>query len=289
MSDLERLRAESEALAAELPELSGLVRQQATAHPGGAPRQKAGHGEDFWQYRSQTPEDSAGAIDWRRSATGDEFYIREHELQTAQLLEVWVDPSPGFDWKSEDQLLTKADEARVLTTAIALRFSEEGDLTAALGGVKAPARANRAADYLLSDSVLPNRDLAPPPSRRDASFAILASDFYGDIGAIERWVLQSAGKSIQGILLQVCDPLETSFPFQGRMKFTRPGGKAEKIFGRVEGLRDDYLERFEARQTQIAELARRVGWTYRTHVTGEPRRGVCFDLMNFLAATGGGK
>ena len=51
MRDLNRLRAEAETLASELPEFSVLTRQQATAHPGGASRQRAGHQqsyEDTW-------------------------------------------------------------------------------------------------------------------------------------------------------------------------------------------------------------------------------------------------
>ena len=101
MRDTDRLRADAESLAAQLPEFQLLERELSTGHYGGAPRKRAGHGEEFWQYRSQTPEDSASAIDWRRSATGDDFYIREQELQTARLMEIWVDPSEGFDWRSD--------------------------------------------------------------------------------------------------------------------------------------------------------------------------------------------
>ena len=127
MRDLHRLRSEAEILAAELPDFQALTKERVTAQPGGAPRQRAGHGEDFWQYRSQSPEDSASAIDWRRSATGDDFYIREHELQSARLLEIGMDGSEGFDWSGDAKRFSKADEARVILTSIALRFAEDGD------------------------------------------------------------------------------------------------------------------------------------------------------------------
>ena len=106
------LRAEAETLSEGLPTIEMLAGYRTTAQSGAASRQRSGTGEDFWQYRGQTPDDSAASIDWRRSATGDELYIREHELQSARLLSIWADGSKSFDWKSDRAPLTKADAAR---------------------------------------------------------------------------------------------------------------------------------------------------------------------------------
>ncbi|MAP96432.1 MAG: hypothetical protein CMK07_15915 [Ponticaulis sp.] len=282
MRDTDRLRADAESLAAQLPEFQLLERELSTGHYGGAPRKRAGHGEEFWQYRSQTPEDSASAIDWRRSATGDDFYIREQELQTARLMEIWVDPSEGFDWRSDENLPTKADEARVLLTALALRFAESGDLAAVLGSSKHPGRSSQLASKLIEDSCQTAASSAMPPLRNETGHVVIASDFYGNPEPLRNWVRQTAAKGCQGLLLQVVDPMEADFPFAGRVRFRRPGGALSRIFGRTEGLKDDYLERFKTRQAEIRAIAQRVGWSFQTCVVGEPRRALAHKLMTGL-------
>ena len=286
MRDLNRLRAEAETLASELPEFSLLTRQQATAHPGGAPRQRAGHGEDFWQYRGQTPEDSAGAIDWRRSATGDELYIREHELQTARQMEIWVDPAPGFDWTSSREHLTKAEEARIILTALAYKFCEEGDRARVLGGMSGAMNAGQIIGKALEEFDHPGRSSAPHMPQRDSSIVIIASDFYGDMDDMARAITSAASDGASGMLLQICDPMEIEFPFSGRIKFSKPGSTLSRIFGRTEDLKDAYTERFQARQDAVRELASRIGWGFETHISGNIRRPLAFRIMQDLATVG---
>ena len=40
----------------------------ATVAMGFHGRRRAGHGENFWQYRQAVPGDARSAVDWRRSA-----------------------------------------------------------------------------------------------------------------------------------------------------------------------------------------------------------------------------
>ncbi|MAK60091.1 MAG: hypothetical protein CMK09_03845 [Ponticaulis sp.] len=286
MSDPDRLRAEAEALAAELPDFPSLTRDRSTAQHGGAPRQRAGHGEDFWQYRGQTPEDSANSIDWRRSATGDDYFIREHELQTARLLEVGVDVGSGFNWAGAKDQLTKAQEAKVILTSLAIRFVENGDLAAVLGSGKPPARSGDLSARIIEELIYERSDQFIPNVRRETSAIIYASDFYGDLTALNDWVRLCASNSLPGVLLQVIDPLEAEFPFSGRVKFKRPGGLKERIFGRTEDLKDDYFKRFMDRQYAVKHLAEQVGWHFEAHIVGEPRRPLAFRIMQAMAQAG---
>ena len=286
MRDLNRLRAEAETLASELPEFSVLTRQQATAHPGGAPRQRAGHGEDFWQYRGRTPEDSANAIDWRRSATGDELFIREHELQTARQMEIWVDPSSGFDWTSVKGGLTKAEEARIILAALAFQFCAEGDRARVLGSGKGAFNAGQVIQKSLEAFDQPNRSDVPSVPKRDSSIVIIASDFYSNLDDMARAISSAASDGASGMLLQICDPMEVEFPFSGRVKFRRPGSTLSRIFGRTEDLKDTYEERFKKRQDAVRALAARIGWGFETHVLGNTRRPLAFRMMQDLAGAG---
>lgn len=286
MRDLNRLRALAETLASELPEYSLLAQQQATAAPGASPRKRSGHGEDFWQYRGRTPEDSSSSIDWRRSATGDELYIREHELQTARQMEIWLDPSAGFDWTGSDDRLTKADEARVMLLGLAKRFADEGDRVGVLGGAKAPS-ANNVLPNILEDFELPNRAAHPPVPRRESSLLLIVSDFYTGLDEMSRFAHSAAANGQMGVLLQICDPMEVEFPFTGRVRFSRPGGTLSRIFGRTEGLKEAYDKRFKARQDAVRDLAARIGWGFEAHMTGAERRPSAYRVMQSLITSGG--
>ena len=86
------LRAGAEAEAARLPALLARAEQLAGAVlPGAHGRRRAGTGDDFWQYRPAQIGDSRRAIDHRRSARGDQEFVREREWQIAQsvMLYAW--------------------------------------------------------------------------------------------------------------------------------------------------------------------------------------------------------
>ncbi|MEO0451746.1 MAG: DUF58 domain-containing protein, partial [Pseudomonadota bacterium] len=108
MISLSTLRADAEALARQLPGLSLQAAAADLVHPGAAGRKRAGSGEQFWQYRRYAQTDAADRIDWRRSARGDEYFVRETELETARTILSWVDPNAGFDWSSDPGRETKA-------------------------------------------------------------------------------------------------------------------------------------------------------------------------------------
>jgi len=74
------LRRRAEKLAAGYPALQAEAeRVAAVVAQGVHGRRRPGQGETFWQYRNYQPSDSANQIDWRRSARGDQVYIRENE------------------------------------------------------------------------------------------------------------------------------------------------------------------------------------------------------------------
>ncbi|MEM8616352.1 MAG: DUF58 domain-containing protein, partial [Pseudomonadota bacterium] len=105
---LSTLRAEAEVLTRQLPDLMIQADAADLVHPGAAGRKRAGSGEQFWQYRRYAQTDAADRIDWRRSARGDEYFVRETELETARTVLFWCDGEPGFDWASEAGATTKA-------------------------------------------------------------------------------------------------------------------------------------------------------------------------------------
>ena len=86
------LRRDAEKVAGALPELLAQAEHlAASVAMGFHGRRRAGHGENFWQYRQAVPGDPRSAVDWRRSGKSDQQFIREMEWEAAQTVSVWVD------------------------------------------------------------------------------------------------------------------------------------------------------------------------------------------------------
>jgi uncharacterized protein (DUF58 family) len=100
--------------------------------------------------------------------------------------------------------------------------------------------------------------------------AVFLSDFLGDPAPAESALVQAADRGIKGLLIQVLDPLELTFPWDGRTVFTSMGGSLAHETQQAGDLRARYLDRLAARQALLADLARRTGWLYLSHDTGKP-------------------
>ena len=100
-SDLWALEGEAHALAARLPELvlDALKVANTVAH-GIHGRRRAGSGETFWQFRQFQGGDPATIIDWRRSASSDQLYVREREWEASHTFWLWPDISASMAFRS---------------------------------------------------------------------------------------------------------------------------------------------------------------------------------------------
>lgn len=263
------LRAEAERLARQLPGLNFKAEASEAAHIGSAGRRRAGTGETFWQYRRHVQEDDANRIDWRRSAMGDDLYVRETELETARTVMFWADDNPGFRWKGDGDLRTKAEEAILLMLTMAIQMSREGERIGSLGSGRRPSFGKRAIDRLATDLLRGTGGHFPSPPRAAATL-LVASDFYDPIPEWSARLSPLAGKCPEGVLLAVSAPVEVDFPYEGRMKLSRPGAGIDRILGRAETMRAEYQRRFAEQREGLEALARKMGWGFVAHVTGSP-------------------
>ncbi|MBL8551444.1 MAG: DUF58 domain-containing protein [Hyphomonadaceae bacterium] len=267
MSPVDSSRTEAAALAGELPGILLEARRLAAAAPGAHGRRRAGQGEAFWQYRDHRPEDGAKLVDWRRSARGERLYVREREREAAQTALFWLDPSPGFDWRSGPSLPSKRRRALVLSLALATLLNRGGERVGALG---ATTRAGqRAVDLLAMDLVHPQAPDPHPPINR-ACF-VLASDFYAPVETWRTRLARMSANGSSGALLMICDPAEEDFPFEGRTLFHEVGsGRSEVLLGRAETARAQFAERLETHRRTLREMARALGFLTILHRTDKP-------------------
>ena len=267
MISLSTLRADAEALARQLPGLSLQAAAADIIHPGAAGRKRAGSGEQFWQYRRYAQTDAADRIDWRRSARGDEYFVRETELETARTVLFWTDPHAGFDWSSDPGRETKADRARTVMLALAILLAKDGERIGLLSGTRPASLGKAAADRVAEDLLSVQSPQIEPP--RGQSMAVIASDFYDGVDAWRSRLAPLAARCREGVLLAVSDPIEHDFPFRGRTRFSRPGTPLDRLFGRAETVRDTYLERLTRHEADLQALAASMGWALIRHRTDQ--------------------
>lgn len=270
------LEGEAHSLADRLPELVlDAMRISSTVAHGIHGRRRSGPGETFWQFRQLGALDAATSIDWRRSASSDHLYIREREWEAAHTVWLWPDLSASMNFKSHLSATTKRDRALVLALAAAELLVAGGERVGLLGLTR-PTAARRAASRLAEALVLhdgkPELARSLPPEVRLARFtgAILISDFLDPVETIAARLRAIAGADVSGHLVQVLDPAEETLPYDGRAEFIGPEDGAHWVADRVESLRDRYQAKLKAHREELAEVARRLGWTFLVHHTDRP-------------------
>ncbi|MAC82036.1 MAG: DUF58 domain-containing protein [Rhodobacteraceae bacterium] len=284
------LRQRSETEASALPPLLARAEQLAgTVLLGDHGRRRAGMGDDFWQYRPAQLGDSRRMIDHRRSARGDQQFVREREWQIAQSVMIWVDQGASMRFTSEPQgkkaLPEKIDRARLLALATSVLLVRGGERVGLTGTSLPPRRGNmqimRLAEFLSVDD---DQDYAPPEHRAmiPHARAVFISDFLGDMTQVRLALTKAADRGVRGVLLQVLDPAEEMFPFHGRTIFESVGGSIRHETLKAGELRARYQERLAARKDELFQLCRVTGWQFGTHHTGESAQSALLWLYRAL-------
>ena len=286
----------AEQLAAALPALLvAAERVAATVVQGVHGRRRVGSGETFWQYRRYQGGDSASAIDWRQSAKSQKTFVRENEWEAAQSGWLWRDRSASMDYQSGGAVERKQDRADLLLLALASLLLRGGEHVG-LYGQDTTATGGRATLTRLGAHLQDRRAPAPaqsglPEAGRLPRFAqlVLFGDFLAPLDEVEAMVKRFADQGARGHLVQILDPAEEDLPFLGRTEFEGPEDEGRLLIGRVESLRDDYIDRMAARRQSLRDIARRAGWGFASHRTDRPPQTALLALYSALSNDFGGE
>ena len=190
-------------------------------------RRRAGSGENFWQFRRYVSGEEARRIDWRRSARGDELYVREKEWEAAHTVWIWPDRSPSMKFSSRTALKSKLE--RTLGD-LASRLPKCWSMLAngsAFPGLMRPtgsrAVIDRMADAITHD---PNERASLPQGFAPAPLAeiVVISDLWSPVEEIRTTLSQLSANGAHGHLVQIVDPAEETFPYSGHVEFIEPEG-----------------------------------------------------------------
>lgn len=273
-------------MAARVPAL--LIESQRVAHTvahGTHGRRRAGPGETFWQFRHYDMNDARSGIDWRRSASSDHLFVREREWEAAHTVWLWVDVSPSMRFRSTLAPVSKESRSLVLALALAELLARGGERVGLMGGPPFTGRAaaRRVAEMLLGDT----SEASLPPNAKLSRFSecLLVSDFLEPIPAMAEHFEAIAAQGVRGHLVQVLDPAEETLPYTGRTEFAASEGRERMIAGRAETLRERYQERLKRHRIDLADVTRRLGWSFIVHHTDRPPEEALLAIHSRLAGS----
>ncbi len=285
------LRARAEDEAARLPALLARAEHLAGAILLGAHgRRRAGMGDDFWQYRPAQLGDSSRMIDHRRSAMGDQEFVREREWQIAQSVMLWIDQGASMRFSSDPKLPQKADRVRLLGLALSILLLRGGERVGLTGTTLPPRSGNpqvlRLAELFCRDD---EADYSPPEHRAmiPHARAVFISDFMGKLDDVQLALTKAADRGVRGVLYHVLDPSEEAFPFSGRTIFESMGGTLSHETLKANDLKGRYLERLAERKAELQRLCTLTGWRYGLHHTDGSGQSALLWLYGALDARAG--
>ncbi len=250
-------------------------------------RRRAGPGEDFWQYRAYSPGDAAQTIDWRKSARSQRVLIRETEWEATNTLWLWASTAPGMSYQSHLAQTTKQDRAVILALALGTLAVRAGERIAAIGSGFAPDHTGRAvtriAQHYDHHDGEGGEDLPSAVNLPRFSTCLLIGDFLSPLDEISETLSALAADGTTGHLVQVLDPAEESFPFEGRTEFREFAGSGTLTVGKAQTLRENYQDKLNHHRDGLKQLLRRLGWTYMLHHTDQPAQLCLMSLYGLIA------
>ena len=291
----------AEELSAHLPPLMvAAERVAATVSQGVHGRRRVGQGETFWQFRRYESGDSTQLIDWRQSAKSQPVYVRENEWEAAQSVWLWLDGSQSMNYRSSGEVETKIERADLLLMALASLLIRGGEHVALLGTGMTPSTGRGVLLKLWSMIEAEDRTaLASPVSSSAAASLpvfetlprygriVLIGDFLSPLNEMRLAISALANQGMMGHLVQVLDPAEETLPFSGRVLFDGMEDEGDILIGRVEAMRDQYLDRLARHNQGVEALAKSFGWSYAVHHTDRPPEASLLALYLVLSQTTG--
>jgi len=236
-------------------------------------RRQAGTGEEFWQFRGAVAGDPWHSIDWRRSARSDAHYIRQQEWQAAQSVLLWMDGGQSMEFTGDKSRPTKAARANLIGLATAILLVRAGERIGLMEDPEPPRSGETQIDRLVAqigarssgaDYGVPAERMFPRGSR-----TVFLSDFLGNWDRVHDVIAKSADQGVTGALMQILDPVEEVFPFDGRTEFQSMSGAIRFETLRARGLKQAYLDKLAERKDALQSICRRTGWQYICHHTND--------------------
>ncbi|MEO0544008.1 MAG: DUF58 domain-containing protein [Pseudomonadota bacterium] len=249
-------------------------------------RKKRGVGETFWQYRPYREGEHLARIDWRRSARDDQTYVRDMEWEAAHTVWLWCDLGPSMLFQSKGSRTSKEYRGLVIALALAEMLGKNGERIGFPGLMRPTAARNNAERLAAAIANAPEKMLTPLPDLsgiKRHSDVILISDFLHPDHDYDAIIQAVAQRGARLHMVEVCDPAEEDFPYEGRLEFRDPNNGARITVGRAEDWHGDYRNLYFARRESLRRATQTVGGSYTVSRTDKLASETLVHLHGYLS------
>ena len=250
-------------------------------------RKRSGLGERFWQYRAYETGEDASKIDWRRSARGDQLYVKEKELESLRDYNIWIDCASSMKFLSTLGQEDKLTRAIIIGLAIADLILRSGDRVGLLGS-SAPSSSHVALKKIahqLEEHIVSNFNSSIPllarPSKR--SKIIIISDFLNNSANLKDTLNYYSNFEISGLIIMINDPCEVAFPFSGETQFFNTENNQHYYAGEAQHIAKQYHQVFEKHKLHTQKIAIENRFQYYHHITNQSVDEASSDIVELLS------
>lgn len=233
---------------------------------------RRGSSAEFAQHREYAPGDDLRHVDWRIFAKSQRLVVKEYVEESNLVAYIAVDTSGSMGFSSgasRTKGWTKLDYARWVAAALGHLILGQRDLVGlelfdakpSLCLPPAGGAPQRSAMINLLEGARPSgatdegaafSDLAQKMPQRGV--AVLISDFLGEPEQMFAGIGELVARGHEPLLLQVLDPRELDFAYEGYLRLDDlEGGAPLKVDARV--LADAYRDEVAAHQSELARRA----------------------------------
>jgi uncharacterized protein (DUF58 family) len=280
---------EAKSLAAKLTRIGLEARRIAASVVQGAHgRRRPGIGESFWQFRPFIPGEAALLVDWRRSAREERLFVREREWEGAQTFWLWADRSSSMEFKSHLSNVPKSDRALVLLFATAEILVRNGERVGLIGATRPSASRSiieRLAEAIVATGAGEHGDIPANVMLNRRSEAVLIGDFLAPESEIALAIEPMARLGARGHLIMIADPAEEVFPYAGQAMLSENERGMRLRVGDAAAFGGRYRERLARHREAIAEMCRRLNWSFALHRTDRAATEALVSLAGRIAMT----
>jgi uncharacterized protein (DUF58 family) len=282
------MRIKAEELTLQIPKLLVKANNIAnTVWEGVHNRNKAGVGDNFWQFRKYEYGYPAHLIDWKKSAKSYDIFVQEKELDTLQNVVIWRDTSKSMDFSSSKVIEKKIYRANLLTLALTIILSKSGE-NIVLNGFNSKLLHGKEVINFISDQLTKKvkDDYLSEPNIdeiKSNSDVILISDFLNDIKHTEEILRKLSARGINGNMIHILDPAEKTFPYKGRINFNGLEEEESILIGNAESIKNNYKKAMNSHCTKIKKLSLSYSWKYYMDTTDNSPESSLLKICNTLS------
>jgi uncharacterized protein (DUF58 family) len=193
-----------------------------------------------------------------------------------------------MEFKSHLSQVPKADRALVLMFAMAEILVRNGERVGLIGATRPSASRSiieRLAEAILATGSGAQGDIPANVMLDRRSEAVLIGDFLAPESEIALAIEPMARLGARGHLIMIADPAEEVFPYVGQAMLSENERGMRLRVGDAAAFGERYRERLARHREAIAEMCRRLNWSFALHRTDRAATEALVSLAGRIAMT----